>query len=82
MTMNNKTHLTTGKRVAPALITAAVCVSFAAFAGNSGHSPAVEPEVLSSHAVMDKQAGYDLDLMIFIHRGDAGMQAPIRSVGQ
>ncbi len=80
--MNNKAHLTTGKRVAPALITAAVCVSFAAFAGNSGHSPAVEPEVLSSHAVMDKQAGHDLDLMIFIHRGDAGMQAPIRSVGQ
>lgn len=80
--MNNKTHLTTGKRAAPALITAAVCVSFAAFAGNSGHSPTVEPEVLSSHAVMDKQAGHDLDLMIFIHRGDAGMQAPIRSVGQ
>ncbi len=80
--MNNKTHHTTGKRVAPALITAAVCVSFAAFAGSAGISPAVEPVVLSSHAVMDKKAGNDLELMIFIHRGDAGMQAPIRSIGQ
>jgi len=76
--MNKEAQHTTGKRLAPVLIAAAVFVSFGAFAGSTGLERATAPETLSTQSVMDKKAGNELELMIFIHRSDAGIQGVVK----